>query len=799
MIRVQNLKLAGMMASGMNVRRALMLSAAPLLLAAHTNPVHAASADPTVAVAGIEEITVTARRRAESLQDTPISISAVTGESLIERGLQTVTEIGDFTPNVKFNSSVPISASNATAAIFIRGVGQNDYQLAADPGVALYLDGVYISRGVGNVLDLLNIERVEVLRGPQGTLFGRNTIGGAVSVVTRKPGDVFGGNVEATTGRFNRAQLKASVDMPLAEGFYTNASAFYHNRDGHVKGTVAGAPDLGDTNTLGGRFAIRAEPSSDVTIDLAVDGTRSREESAPNVQIAVDENAGAAQVWNAVYSGAPGICMDTSNPARLSDQRCYNSQWALAPYQHAGTFTTISPVFDNFGDRRYQSASDINIFGASGKLDWRIDDMLSFQSITSYRKVTGFWTRDSDHSPADIVQTRNDWTQDQFSQELQLLGNSSDARLNWVLGAYYADESGNHADLVNVVDAVFLSGAVLDGRSLAAFGQATYEVTTNLDLTVGMRWTEDKKTFGNDNQYILEAGFLTGAPINPDGSGVQDGDPLMGPLGNEATIKDRAWTPMASLSYRWNDEFLTYVSYSEGFKGGGFTQRVLPTGFIPTFEPETSTTYEVGFKSDFFNRLARLNGAVFHNDYDNLQITVNDPGLGFAPIIQNAAKARIRGFELELQARPVEPLRLEAGFGYLDAKYTNVNIDAFNTGVTTDNKLQNAPESTISGSAAYDFTLNGAGVLSPRIDWSYRSKVFNNAVNTPLLAQDGYHLLNTAISYTSENEAYVLTLGVKNLTKELYLVSGYTDALGGITEGVYGRPREWYLTVRGKF
>lgn len=776
------------------------VSGAALFFTASAALAQGSDATTRTASDGVEEITVTARRRVESLQDTPIAISAVSGEGIAARGLDNVTQIGDFTPNVKFNSSVPVSASNATAAIFIRGIGQNDYQLSADPGVGLYLDGVYISRGVGNVLDVLNIERIEVLRGPQGTLFGRNTIGGAVSVVTKKPGREFAGSMDVTTGSFNRFQLKASVDVPLAEGVYTSFSGFYHNRNGYVKGVTAGAPDLGDTNQLAGRFALRLEPSSDVTIDIAVDGSRSREQSAPNVLIAQDETATAAAVWNAAYSGAGAICADVTNPARFTNQNCFNSQWALAPYRHGGTFTTISDVFNDTSNKPYQSASDLNIWGVSGILEWKLSDAVTFKSITAYRKVTGFWTRDSDHSPADIIQTNSDWKQDQFSQEFQLGGEALDKSLNWLVGAYYSSESGNHKDLVNIIDAVFLSGAVLDGKSYAFFGQATYEIMSDLNLTAGIRWTEDQKTFNNANQYVVEAGFLTGAPFNPDGSGLADGDPLMGPLGRESTIKDRAWTPMASLSYRWSPEVLTYLSYSKGFKGGGFTQRVFPPfAFIPSFKPETSETFEAGIKTDLFDRKLRLNAAAFINNYDNLQITVNDPTLGFAPIIQNAAKARIQGIELEMQLRPTDALRIEAGLGYLDAKYREVDIRALNAGVTKATHLQNAPKWTLSASVGYSFDLGENGQLTPRVDWSYRSRVYNDAVNTPLLVQDGYHLVNAALNYTDASKRWSINLGVKNLTKQVYLGSGYADSFGGITEGVYGRPREWYLSAGYKF
>lgn len=783
------------------VRASLLASACLTSLAIPVFPAFAQqTASVEEATGAIEEITVTARRRAESLQDTPIAISAVTSEGLEARAVDNVTQIGDFTPNVKFNSSVPISASNATAAIFIRGIGQNDYQLSADPGVGLYLDGVYISRGVGNVLDVLNVQRIEVLRGPQGTLFGRNTIGGAVSVVTEKPSDTLGGKLELATGSFNRFQAKGLINIPLAEGVYTSLAGFYHKRDGYVKGVVPAAPDLGDTDNLAGRFALRLEPSSNVKIDIAVDGSRSRENSAPNVAIAIDENAPAAQYWNAAYSGAAAVCTNPADPTRFTNQNCFNSQWVLGPYRHGGTFQTISSVFNNGNPRRYQSGSDTNIWGVSGTIEWKLSDALTFKSISAYRKVTGFWTRDSDHSPASIVQTNSDWKQDQFSQEVQLVGDMLDGHLNWVVGGYYSSESGNHRDLVNLVDAVFLSGAVLDGKSLAFFGQATYEIVRNLNLTAGIRWTEDKKTFGNSNQFVVDAGFLTGAPFNPDGSGLQNGDPLMGPLGTHKTIKDKAWTPMASLSYRFSPELLTYVSYSEGFKGGGFTQRVFPPfAFIPSFKPETSTTYEFGFKSDLAGRKLRLNGAVFLNDYDNLQITVNDPTLGFAPIIQNAAKARIKGFELEMLARPIPALQIDAGLGYLDAKYRRVDIRALTAGVTTANRLQNAPKWTLSAGIGYTIDAPGLGSFQPRVDWSYRSRVYNDAVNTPLLVQDGYHLVNASIAFNDEKKVWGLTLGVKNLTKEVYLGSGYADSFGGIVEGVYGRPREWYLSAKYSF
>lgn len=808
-LSIQCRQFAGRSSDRGNYRRAFFLQSVALVLLgspafAQSGPANGASTTTddnereARRSAGIETIVVTARRREESLQDTPISISAFTSEGLEQRGIETVTDIGDFTPNVRFNSSTPISASNATAAIFIRGIGQNDYQLSADPGVGLYLDGVYISRGVGNVLDVLDIERVEVLRGPQGTLFGRNTIGGAVNVVTRKPSDEFRGEVELTTGSFERAQISASIDVPIAPGVYTNLVGFYHNRDGHVKGAVPGAPDLGDTDALAGRLALRLEPTSSVTVDVSIDASRSREESAPNVLLFGDETADAAAIFNGVFSGAPEDCANPADPSRFNDPRCFNNQWALGPYQHAGTFETPYPQFDTLASRPYQSASETDIWGANATIEWELAPEFSVKSITAYRSVEGFWTRDADHTPLSIVQTINDWKQEQFSQEFQLLGSLVDGRLNYVFGAYYADEQGEHLDVVSILDAIFLSGADLEAESLAFFGQTTFEILEGLDLTAGIRWTEDKKTFFNTNQTVAEAGIFTGQPLNPDGSGLMDGDPLMGADGS-ATIEDSDWTPMVSLAYRWNDDLMTYVSYSEGFKGGGFTQRVFPPlGFIPTFRPEFSTTYEFGFKADI-GRVARLNGAVFRNDYTDLQLTVNDPTLGFAPIVQNAAEARIEGFELEFDVRPLAGLQLQAGLGYLDARYIDVDITGRNAGVSVDDRLQNAPEWTLSAGVSYEAELGDLGYLTPRVDWSYRSTIANDAVNTPLLIQPGYHLLNASITFRDSNDRFGLRLGVENITEKVFLSSGYFDGFAGIVEGVYGRPREWSLTGSYRF
>ncbi len=729
----------------------------------------------------IGEIVVTARRRAENLQDVPISMTAYTAETIQARGVSDLKGMTNFTPNLEINSG-RADGGGTTAQIYIRGVGQNDFLIPNDPGVGLYVDDVYVARSTGAVAGLSDIQSVEVLRGPQGTLYGKNTIGGAVRITSAPPSfDAISGRMSVTYGAYDRLDFQGSANIPLASNFAIRLSGSSRNTDDlqkrYLDPTGAGQ---GNINQDAARLIARWKPSDRLDITVSGDYTRTRQHMAYGGNIQYIPGASPLiDVLNAEIF--PGVASSLGLPAGT----VFDGRWSTAPKTSGAT----GPNSD-----------DYDVWGVSGIIVYDLTPDIALKSITAYRKVTGFWTRDSDHSPASIVQTNSDWTQDQFSQEVQLLGDMFDGRFNWVLGGYYSDEKGNHKDLVNIVDAVFLSGAVLDGKSLAFFGQGTYEIVKDLNLTAGIRWTEDEKSFGNANQFVVDAGFLRGAPFNPDGSGLQDGDPLMGPLGQTSTIKDTAWTPMVSLAYRFSPELLTYASYSEGFKGGGFTQRVFPPfAFIPSFKPETSTTYELGFKSDLLGRKLRVNGAVFMNDYDNLQITVNDPTLGFAPIIQNAAKARIKGFELEMQARPVGGLQLDAGIGYLDAKYRSVDIRALTAGVTTATKLQNAPKWTLSAGVSYMIEVDGVGNFQPRIDWSYRSRVYNDAVNTPLLIQDGYHLVNASIAYSDADKRWGVTLGVKNLTKEVYLGSGYADSFGGVVEGVYGRPREWFLSARFAF
>ncbi|WP_417320681.1 TonB-dependent receptor [Emcibacter sp.] len=749
----------------------------------------------------LEEITVTARKREENLQDTPISITAFSAGGLEARGISDISQIGEFTPNLVFDNTAAIAATSSAAAIYIRGVGQIDWALPTDPGVGLYVDGVYIARSVGGVMDLLDVERVEVLKGPQGTLFGRNTIGGAMSITTKKPHEELEGYAEATIGSYDRTDLRFGINVPLSETFFANFAGSRKKRNGYVKNLLPGGPDLGDEDAWAGRAAFRWLASDNLEINLAIDGTREREAPAANVLIGVDEGQFFPMVTNNViplrtdYHGLPvpsAVCSDMSNPARLSDTSCWNAQWIAGPFETYSQHTTQNEFVNNIIGRPMEPKAELDLWGVSLDVDYDINESITLKSITAYREVEGYWARDVDHSPLLILQTVNEFTQEQFTQEFQVLGNSMEGKLNWIVGLYYFNETGNHIDVIEIPGAVFDSGGSIDNTSKAVFGQATYDFTNKLSLTLGARYTDEDKKFDPDSTVAQDNGL--GYPV---GTAVL---PITGVGEQKAEVFDIH----ANLAYRWTEELMTYASYSEGYKGGTFTQRVFPPrDDIPLADPETVKAYELGFKSTWADNRVRLNGAFFLTDYTDMQVNVTERSPGgtdadIGIITRNAAAAEIKGAELELIAVPDEHWIIEAGLGYLDAKYTDLTQPAIDAGLTLDHMFVNTPEWSINVGVAYTINLTDDWSVTPRLDYAFTSKIANDAKNTPELIQDKLHLLNAVIMFADAEDKWNVNVGVRNLTDETYLVAG-DNSTDGVIEGVYARPREWYLSVKRKF
>jgi iron complex outermembrane recepter protein len=749
---------------------------------------------------GLQDIVVTARRREENLQETPIAVTAVTADAIAERGISNLSEIAASTPSLRFDSGAAISGSSNTATVFIRGIGQTDFNLTIDPGVGIYLDGVFISRSVGALIETTDVERIEVLRGPQGTLFGKNTIGGAVSITSRQPNDERSMSGDFTIGSFNRIDARASINVPVADGFSILATAATINRDGNVRRLVDG-DRAGNRNQLFGRIVARAELSPDWTVKGAFDITQVRESTIGATALRIyEENPSPATIgvhfptiWNQQIFAAQ--CAPTV-ASRLTNPNCFNQQYVTGDPD--ATFVS--------GKNR----SDSDTYGLSLTVEGQIGS-IGVKSITAYRNLESIFELDTDASPIPITTTANDYSQNQFSQELQFSGNLFGDRVSYLFGLYYLRERGNDVNTLSAVAADFQSGGRVENQSYAAFSQIGIDITDRLNLTLGGRYTSERKNFLPDQFLIadrtpgeqlkfLSRCFISRTPVVPPGPGCAI-DPVLNPNGNrilpfiEVSRRFNEFTPAVTLDFQANDDVLAYLTYSRGFKSGGFTQRIFPPiPETPSFAPEFATTYEFGVKAELFNRRVRWNSAVFYNDYSDLQIIVTE---GLAPTVRNAGAARIWGVESEFQAVLASWLRFDGSLSYLNAKYKKVSPLALP--VTIASRLVNTPEWQSSLGATATVFTNDSLEVRLRGDLSYSSSLAKDAENTRELIQRAYTLLGSNLTFARPDDALAFSVGVTNLTDERYLVTGNYNPSIGTVYGVFNRPREFYARLRFSF
>jgi iron complex outermembrane recepter protein len=842
-----------------------------VLTALFMEPV-SADGQPGQSASGLDEIVVTARKREENLQNVPISITAFDSKMLEQRHVDRLDGLASFTPNLVINSGTSFSGSSAAAAIYIRGIGQSDFTLTTEPGVGVYLDGAYIATSIGSLLDLADIKTVEVLRGPQGTLFGRNTIGGAINVTSKLPDDTLHGDFKVTTGSYGRIDEQGSVNLPIIDGVAAKIAASSSDRRGFLPApnTPDGA-DLGDVHRDAARVVLRFDPSEGFEGMLNADYTRQREHGVPTVLVGTF--VGASLTRNAALTNpaspsylpppaplpAPSFLdahnLLTSVPigvnggiAGVTPGVIPNPLFGQAPVTAADVQNINSSGAENLSNADLSSNSDIWGVGLVLTQKW---DVATLKSISSYRDMrarTGF---DDDAVEALIGQVIDTFHSDQFSQELQLSGVALQDRLNWLVGAYYSYEYGLNLDDVNFSLARFLSGAKVENSSSAAFSQLTFNATDKLSFTGGLRYTYEEKKFivpttcyplpggpatlfdgtvvtcaqlqsAIDPRYLNE-GFLTfiNSPVYPAPGGrlcclplsnaagqvvgllpgLTPGEDLLPRGTTSRSFNDT--TPHANVAYRWLETLMTYVSYSEGYKSGGWEQRVFPPQTqVPSFAPETAQVYEIGVKESALDRRLQVDAAVFHTNYRDMQITVND---GIAPVTRNAAAAKIDGMETELTVAPFKGWLVQAGLGYLDARYTRLDADQnFDTDLyplTLNSKLPEAPRWTTNLGVQDTFALGRIpGQWTGRLDWAYRSETYNDALNFPELRQGGYSLLNAALTYLDRAGKWEVSAFGTNITDKRYIVTGYASGLTlGTVVANLGRPAEWGLSVAYHF
>lgn len=755
--------------------------------------------------AQIEEVVVTARKRAESLQDTPLSVAAYTADSLNDRQIESSDQLTQITPNLSFSSYAPSAGNNASSQIFIRGIGQTEFLPTTDPGVGLYIDEVYMARSVGATLDFVDLEQIEILRGPQGTLFGRNTIGGAINITTRKPGDVFAGSINLKIGTDNRQEVLASVDVPVNDELLTTASIGSRKRDGYVDRVLTGE-ELGDDESLGGRFAALWDATSESSYYLTIDYVKENESGSPIVFNGLSNNL-FARLAKSGFGGNSPACSDLDASLQA---RCQDNDWG--DKDHDKSYGT------------YPALSTFETWGAALVANWDFDNF-SLKSITAYRDMEWVGSRDADSTPLTILHTTNDDTQDQFSQELQFSGLAFEDSLVWLLGLYYFEEQASDDYYVPVAVGIFNSGGLVENDSMAVFGQLTYDFSDRLALTLGARWTEENKGFkplqfaestyvfpivaservggadDGDYQHPFDGNVYTSVDTNSDGVNNAAVVP-MGTLFYPEEWLDESYSAtnlMANLAYDLSDALMVYGSYSEGFKSGGFNARnVKPGAAIRTFDPELATTYELGMKADLIDGSMRLNGAIFQTDYDDLQFVIRED---FAPIVFNAGGSQIRGVELEWTWLPTSSLEILGGLGYLDAKYKDLSPELQASGVSTSKKMPHVPDLSANLGVSYTVNLESGGMLTPRIDWSYRDKVYYDALNQEDIAQEAYSIINASVRWNNSSDDITVVLAMTNVADEDYRAAGNSAVLesSSYSEAVWARGREWSLSIRHNF
>jgi len=738
---------------------------------------------------GLDTIVVTATRTGETdLQTTAIAVTAFSAEVLEQRSIDNLQDVAQYVPGLSIGNR---TSGGAFGAIAIRGMGVDSLESAA--AVGTYVDDVFFGSSGGNILGLMDTERVEVLRGPQGTLFGRNTIAGAIQYVTRAPEQEFGGYLNGTVGNFGRKDMSGALNIPLSDTLAVRFAGQYNSVDGYVHDELNDI-DRGAMDSRMARVRVRWQPTDRLTVDL----------KGEYVDV---ENNGRATLITGVNPLAQFV--------------------GIANFIAAGGGTTIGGVLDsselssNLSPGDYSSegyntedGSDFNLKLAQGTIEYELGDALTLKSITSYATYDTDLINDLDATPLSILSTVRAERNEVFTQELQLAGRALNDRLSYTLGAYYFDSRQETEAPVAVGPSPLdttAGVAVISTQSIAAYTQLRYELTDQLSATVGIRYTDEDIS---SDLLGANTGFIPGPGGAPAPGSFQ---PLTFAT-QDFHFTD--WSPYFGVDLRATQDVFLFAKASKGFRAGGFT----PNKFVPgggvSFDPETAWTYEIGARIEALDGRFRFNPTIFQTEWTNIQFLdiVVFSGNPVA-LTANSGDARIRGLELETQFAATDRLTFQGTFSYLDANYTRIvpsirtqwhnGFNPVNPGPPTHfiqnvlltTPLVRAPEIKFTLGASYNLPLAGGDEINANVDYSWTDEqlpISNN--ETPLLPSVG--LLNARVSYTSPDDVWSVGLFGTNLTNEYFLV-GAVDFAGGWTVGTTvldpGRPRAFGIDLRVNF
>jgi len=685
---------------------------------------------------GIEEIIVTAQKREESLQTTPVSIAAFGAKELESKGISGLT---DLRANVPALQLTPFPNNAATTQIFMRGVGLSDDQITQDGGVAVYMDGVYIARSQGLAVEVADLERIEVLRGPQGTLYGRNATGGAINFITRKPdlGD-FGFKGQVTIGNYDQRRFKVAVNIPVGQTIAARLSYVNEKQDGFIRNPGTGVKRWGDQDRQAMRGDLLWEPVDGISLRYAYDRTE----------------IGDTPAYVAVTSFHP----------------------ATTPRPKAG-----SPLV------RDLLANDIVSQGHSLIGEWQPANGATVRSITGYRKLANFQNQDyltGALGPIPLQKNSSQAKQDQWSEELQLVGDAFGDRVQYVVGLYYFTEDGrNFSNSFSPPTATrSFTTATISNESYALFGQATLTpdwLDRRLHVTVGVRQSWDKR-----GATLLRETQVNGGPI------------VMVPGFGDGSRRFKDFSPSLIVAYDAAEDIHLYAKAVKGYKSGGFNIRASSIArFDEGFGPETLWSYEAGLKSQWLDNRLRFNVAGFLSKYRDIQINVqSDPTNVRLTDVLNAGRATVKGIEMDLTMAPVSDLRVTANYSYLHARYNSIT-SATGANVAADYRFTNAPAHTLAFDVTYDLPPTPVGRLSANANYTMQSDKFTNATITGGRYVVGdYGLLNARLALTDiPGLAGVrAALWARNLAdKEYYLMQFNIGRPGAI----FGEPRTYGIDL----
>jgi iron complex outermembrane receptor protein len=903
-------------------------SACAVLLAAALNVQAQQTSPPATSAAesgGLEEVVVTAERREENIQEVPITVSAFSADTLQSRNLTDIHSLGNLTPGVNLDAGAPFSGDRSVLSASIRGIGQDDFAFNLNPGVGVYVDGVYLARTIGANQNLLDVDRVEILKGPQGTLFGANTIGGAISIVTHTPGDEQTFTAQVTGGSFDRRDFGFSADIPIIQGtLLSTISVSSQEQTGWMQVVpypantpYAQAPiaitsmsnfaqagyGTSDTYDGNGTQVIRGKLLWNATDKLKITFAADwgHEDTTALGYTVLDTFAG--NVGASTFSSLYNLCISNSAaslPAAIAAQAppipafavggASNSLFAgtcsqpraqvpglsqgapallgagyvggpAGPYNylnHPGTAYAGGPnpyiywsnAAVNTGNIDTTYAADgpdfarYNLYGDSITAAYDLTDTMTLKSITAYREITWAIGTSLQGSPGDGMQSVTDKQhQWQVSEEIQLLGKAFDNRLNYVGGLYYFNEAGYVHDWVPFEGLLYVYDLDNDveNKDIAAFIHADFKLTDQISFTAGGRYT-DVATYFTGGQGDLNS-FPFGSQCWQNACAENGGVPFNQFIPNGAAPgspfyryfppqpDSQAWhifDPTVGAQYHFDNDVMAYVSWSKGFKQGGWTTRLsdeIPNPQDARFGPEYSKTYELGLKSQWLDHRLQANAAVFFTNYDGIQLNIQQ---GISPVYTNAGNADIKGAELDLQSNVGGGLSLNLSGSYIDAYYTSVNPNAnipqyflpdgtpvcpttainpstgpvcplHAPGVTQlDAKLPKTPKWKFTFDPTYDLRLPNEAIVRFIPTYTYTSGLFNDALNTPQLYRPATHMLDASLHYVSPSGRYDLAFGGTNLIDDRFITAGSPNNGAGEVGGYYDDPREWYVTLRLK-